>query len=102
MTIKDNLPYTENLNVHNTLQIGDIVGDTRRMVIACTKKNDYTPGDSFAYWIAICAKEDHLHPYVVWDVIARPEGWVCQSGDYAYTLKQALDYYHERGGQNAK
>jgi hypothetical protein len=93
---------TNDIMLFNQLHLGDIIGDTNRMVIAATKIIDYTPGDVFATWVAICAKEEQHHPYVVWDVIARPEGWFCQSGQYAYTLKQALDYYHERGGQDAK
>lgn len=87
------------LNLDNNLMIGDIVGDTKRMVIACTKKSDRVPGDCYATWIAICMKEEELHPYVVWDVIARPEGWFAQSGNYCFTLQQAIDYYYKRGGK---
>jgi hypothetical protein len=86
------------LNLLNQLRLGDIVGDTNRMVIAATKKADRVPGDSYAVWVAICVDEDAYHPYVVWDVIARPEGWFAQSGDYASTLQHAIDYYHRRGG----
>lgn len=90
------------MNQFNSLMIGDVVGDTKRMVIACTKKNEHVPGDVYATWVAICVKENQFHPYVVWDVVARPEGWYCQSGEYAHTLSKALDYYHNRGGKNAK
>ena len=91
---------TNNLNLDNQLMLGDIVGDTKRMVIACTKIADRDPGESFAVWVAICVKEHKLHPYVVWDVIARPEGWIAQSGDYVLTLQQAIDQYHKRGGKS--
>lgn len=87
------------LNLENQLHLGDIVGDTKRMVIACTKKADREPGESFAWWVAICVKEDEHHPYVVWNVVARPEGFYASDGDYAHTLQQAIDYYHKRGGQ---
>lgn len=90
---------TNQLNLINELHLGDIVGDTNRLVIAMTKKNDRIPGDSYASWLAICLKDDELHPYVVWDIIARPQGFVAQHGDYATTLQQAIDYYQKRGGK---
>ena len=93
---------TNQLNLDNQLQLGDIVGDTNRMVIALTKKTDRVPGDSYATWVAICVKEGEYHPYVVWDVIARPEGFYAQSGDYTFALSEALSYYHNRGGKDGK
>lgn len=86
------------LNVHNELKIGDLVGDTNRMVIASTKLADYDPGDSFARWITICHKEGEHHPFVVWEVIARPEGFYAAVGDYCFTLQEAVNYYQKRGG----
>jgi hypothetical protein len=88
-----------NLNTFNELHLGDIVGSTSRMVIACTKKTERVPGDCFATWVAICVKEEELHPYVVWDIIARPEGFHAENGNYAQTLQHAVDYYKKRGGQ---
>ena len=87
---------TNELNLLNQLHLGDIIGDTKRMVIACNKISDRVPEETFATWVAICAKEEELHPYVVWTVIARPEGFVCQNGQYASTLQQAIDYYQKR------
>lgn len=87
------------MNEYNTLMLGDIVGDTKRMVIACTKKAERILGDSYAYWVAICAKDGELHPYVVWNIVARPEGWLAEYGDYAFTLEEALKRYRERGGE---
>lgn len=93
---------TNELNLNNQLMLGDFVGDTKRMVITYTKIAERDPGESYARWVAICVKEGEYHPYVVWDVIARPEGWYCQNGDYAFTLSEALNYYHERGGKDGK
>lgn len=87
------------LNLLNELQVGDIVGDTNRMVILSTKKSPRIPGNYYATWIAICHKEGEYHPYVVWDVIARPEGWYCQTGDYCSNMEQALIAYQKRGGK---
>ena len=90
---------TNELNLLNQLCIGDIVGTTNRIVIAFTKKAERIPEDSYAYWITICHKEGELHPYVVWNVIARPHGFIAVDGDYCSTLEQALIQYKKRGGE---
>ena len=91
---------TNELNLDNELRIGDIVGDTNRIVILSSKRADRVPGDTYATWITICYKEEELHPYVVWTVIARPEGFAAEHGDYCLTIEQALTYYKKRGGQS--
>lgn len=89
------------LNEYDELRIGDMVGHPiKRMVIAYTKRNDRVVGDVYASWITICINKEELHPYVVWTVIARPEGFVSESGDYCSTLEDALKAYKKRGGEN--
>ena len=88
-----------NLNLLNELRIGDIVGTTNRMVIASTKISERIPNDSYACWIAICYKQEELHPYVVWNVIARPEKFIAQNGTYCSTLEQAIEVFKNRGGE---
>jgi hypothetical protein len=90
---------TNELNLLNELMIGDTVGDTNRLVIACTKKAERIPNDSYAHWITICFKAQEYHPYVVWNVIARPEGFSSAHGDYYFTLEEALIQYKKRGGE---
>jgi hypothetical protein len=90
---------TNELNLDNQLSVGDIVGDTKRIVIAKTKLAERVPGDSYAYWVAICYKEEQHHPYVVWRIIARPEGFVAEQGDYYFSLTDAVKKYEQRGGQ---
>ena len=90
---------TNELNLLNELMIGDTVGDTNRLVIACTKKAERIPDDSYAHWITICFKAQEYHPYVVWSVIARPEGFSPAHGDYCFTLEEALIQYKKRGGE---
>ena len=85
--------------LNNEPRIGDFIGDTNRMVIAYTKIRDRIPGDSYASWVAICAKEGEYHPYVVWYVIARPNGFHAETGDYCFTLDEALEVYKNRGGE---
>jgi hypothetical protein len=90
---------TNELNLLNQLSIGDTVGSTDRMVIACTKKAERIPDDSYAYWVTICFKSGQFHPYVVWNVIARPDGFSAADGDYYFTLEEALIQYKKRGGE---
>jgi hypothetical protein len=91
---------TNELNLLNELRVGDIVGSTNRIVIAYTKKAERIPDDSYAYWVTICHKQGELHPYVVWDVIARPQGFHAENGIYCSTIRQALEAYEKRGGES--
>ncbi len=91
---------TNTLNEYNELRIGDKVGSGgERMVIALTKRNERIVGELYATWIAICVDETAFHPYAVWTVVARPEGWHAEQGDYCKTLDEALVAYKERGGE---
>lgn len=87
------------LNVLNKLCVGDVVGTTNRTVVACTQITERIPGDSFATWVAICHKEGQYHPYVVWTVVARPEGFHAEGGDYCLTINEATIAYTKRGGK---
>ena len=83
----------------NEVTVGTIVHQTA-VVILCKKKFDRVVGDTFATWLALCFNASNpLHPYVVWNVIARPEGFVAESGDYRKTMTEALDAYKTRGGE---
>ena len=86
-------------NEDKELRIGDIVGHTNRTVIALTKISERLKNDSYASWIAICILDAELHPYVVWTVIARPEGWSCESGNYCLNIDEAVAIYKKRGGK---
>lgn len=82
------------LNEYNEL----CIGDTERVVIASTQISERILDDSYAVFLAICAKDSAHHKYVVWDVIARPEGFSSANGTYYHTLEEALKYYQKRGG----
>jgi hypothetical protein len=49
--------------------------------------------------ITICHGENELHPYVVWSVVARPNGFEASNGDYCTTLEKAVTIYKKRGGE---
>lgn len=92
----DNL--TEDLT-WKELHIGDTV-NTTATVVELTKLTERVVGDCFATWIAVCVRSDNdFHPYAVWQVVARPEGFSAGSGNYARTLQEATKYYHNRGGR---
>lgn len=91
---------TNELNTLNALHLGDIVGDTKRMVIAHTKIADRVPGDTFATWVAICVKDGEYHPYVVWNITAQPHGFIAENGDYCFTIQEAIVAYNKRGGHD--
>lgn len=89
------------LNEYDEPRIGDMFGDSvKRMVIAYTKIRDRIIGDTYAAWTVICVNKEELHPYVVWTAIARPDGFIVESGDYCSTLEDALKAYKKRGGVN--
>ena len=82
----------------NELSVGTTLDNTG-VVIKCQKQCDRVIGDCFATWIAICYLPNNpIHPYVVWSIVARPEGFVAQSGDYRKTLTEAVEAYEARGG----
>ena len=87
------------LNLENQLRIGDVVGDTNRIVIVSTKLEDRIPDETYARWITICHKEGEYHPYVVWDIVAGPKGFKASNGDYCFTIEDAIVHFKKRKGQ---
>lgn len=81
------------------LEVGQTILDGNATVVACTKLRNRVVGDVFASWTALCVREHEFHPYVVWTVIARDNGFIAESGDYCATLEGALDRYNARGGR---
>lgn len=59
-------------------------------------------GETFATWTILCHRDDIdmdevvIHPYIVWTLIARPEGWSFASGDYFSSYEDALKCYKGR------
>jgi hypothetical protein len=91
---------TNTLNEYNELQIGDKVGSSiERIVIVKHKTGERIVGETYASWVAICYAETAYHPFTVWNIIARPEGWHAESGSYVATIEEALDVYKDRGGK---
>lgn len=87
------------LREYDELQLGDLVGDTKRMVLMRTKVSERVVGDCYASWTVIGVKITEYHPYVVWTVVATSKGFFAERGDYFFELKDALKRYEERGGK---
>ena len=82
----------------NEVTEGTVV-NTTAVVLKCQKQCDRVVGDCFASWLTICFDGSNpIHPFVVWNVIARPEGFHAERGDYRKTLIDALAAYEARGG----
>jgi hypothetical protein len=84
---------------HAELAVGNKLSHGRVTVIDCTKEAQYVKGGLYSTWTALCVCEDDYMPYVVWTIIARPEGFVRESGEYSKTLKEAMAIYDNRRGR---
>ena len=88
--------YLENptLNIGDTLPNGAIV-------VAWKHIHDYNDG-IYATWKALCVRDSNpFHPYAVWTVTARPEGWGTGHGYYFRTLTEGMNHLfpNENEGQ---
>ena len=85
-------------NTFNELSLGDILPNGAK-VLALTKIGNREIRETYASWITICHRDNEYHPYVVWTVIARPEGFSPCSGDYVFDMTEASKHYERRGGK---
>jgi len=84
-------------NTYNVLKRGDIIGTTGGVVIECERRGERVVGETYASWKALCFLPDNNYtPFVVWTVIARPEGFSAGNGEYERTLEDALPTYQNR------
>ena len=57
-------------------------------------------GDRYASWLILAERSDVHAPYVVWTLIARPEGWALEMGNYYRELSVAeLRFSHLIGAR---
>ena len=66
------------------------------------KIRERVKGDTYATWTVLCERDEYdkdqlvVHPFIVWTLTARPEGWSFASGDYCETYEEALKNYKKR------
>ncbi len=78
------------------LKRGDIVGHSGGVVLEFSLNRARGDG-SYSVWTALCLLPDNDYtPFVVWNVIARPEGFTAESGDYTRTLFEAITAFTKR------
>lgn len=77
----------------------EVAGHT---VLRCKQLRERIVGDTYASWIALLETNDSTsyHRYVTWVVIARPDGWLAESGHYFTDddFERAVGDYDMRGG----
>lgn len=85
---------------YKVLEKGMIVAD--HTVLRCKRLTERIEGDTYASWIALLETTDSesYHKYVTWIVIARPDGFIAESGRYfqAEDIERAVGDYVNRGG----
>lgn len=66
------------------------------------KHTERVKGDTYATWTIHCSRtmidgdEVVIHPYIVWTLIARPEGWSFGQGSYFDDEIKSFDEYKMR------
>lgn len=66
-------------------------------IVRFKKMRERIKGDTYATWVVLARRgPDEFDPYVVWNLIARPEGWSFDQGDYFKGLTEAEKKYDER------
>lgn len=79
---------------NDQLHRGDLVGTTGGIVLECEQRTERVVGEQYASWKALCfLPQNNFTPFVVWTVIARPNGFVAESGEYRRNLPEALHAY---------
>jgi len=82
---------------NDVLRQGDLVGTTGGIVLECERKGRRVVGETYASWKALCfLPQNNYTPFVVWTVIARPNGFSAETGEYERTLEDALPTYQKR------
>jgi len=82
---------------NDVLHRGDLVGTTGGIVLECERKGERVVGETYASWKALCfLPQNNYTPFVVWTVIARPNGFSAETGEYERTLEDALPTYQKR------
>ena len=67
-------------------------------ILDCEKRSERVIGDSYASWIVLIERDaaKHRDPFVVWGLIATPNGWELQHGTYCQTLEEGRKAFGQR------
>jgi len=84
---------------YRIVQAGMIIANHR--VLRCKRLSERVVGENYASWVVLCQAEgNEYHKWVTWTVIARPDGFLAQSGHYFMEddIEGAVRSYEKRGG----
>jgi len=77
--------------------VGQILTNANEAEVLATTLRNLSGNGFYASWVALCRlPHDTYTPYVVWNLIDRPEGWYCERGDYYRTEAEAIEGYKQR------
>lgn len=83
----------------------DLTIDTKGVgpirIVDFVRNNEHIIGDVFASWTILAERTAPHHPYVVWILVARPNGWLLESGTYCDGLSDAELAFARRTGVRA-
>jgi|LakMenE01Jun11ns_1017448.scaffolds.fasta_scaffold9076380_2 hypothetical protein len=71
-------------------------------IVEFKKIRERVKGDTYATWNVFCERDGYgkdetiIHPFIVWTLVARPEGWSFANGEYYSTYEEALKSYRAR------
>lgn len=66
-------------------------------VLDLVKRSERVIGDCYASWLVLVERDkSHRDPWVVWTLIARPDGWMLESGTYCMTEEEGRKAFAER------
>lgn len=66
-------------------------------ILDLVKRSERVVGDCYASWLVLVERDrSHRDPFVVWTLIARPEGWHLESGTYCGTEEEGRKAFAKR------
>lgn len=66
-------------------------------ILDLVKRSERVVGDCYASWLVLVERNSsNRDPWVVWTLIARPDGWMLESGTYCMTEEQGRKAFAAR------
>lgn len=73
------------------------VNDQELTILDLAKRSERVVGDCYASWLVLVERDrSHRDPWVVWILVARPDGWMLESGTYCMTEEQGREAFARR------
>ena len=93
--IDEPFAVTEPFDHDNAVLTPGTIINNGASIVTCLQTGTRVPGDTYASWRAVCVRPGkNYHHYAVWTVVARPDGWHAESGEYFHDLDKAIAALH--------